>query len=94
VGVDTFLGASAGPGPVVLDRSGVGERDVLARPASLDPRLALGRGRVPLPAGERPVADAGPDSMVRPGEPITLDGGGSRAAPGRRVARYSWTLLR
>lgn len=39
VGVDTYLGPPTRPGPVRLDRSTLGARDVVQRLASLDPRL-------------------------------------------------------
>jgi phage tail-like protein len=39
LGIDTFLAPKPAPGPVALDRSHVGVRDVIARLPSLDPRL-------------------------------------------------------
>jgi hypothetical protein len=39
VGVDTYLGPEPAARPVTLNKSRLGERDFLIRPASLDPRL-------------------------------------------------------
>ena len=47
----------------------------------------------PGPTPERPVADAGDDQAVEPGASFTLDAGRSRAAGGRHLVRYQWTLL-
>ncbi|MGK3998402.1 phage tail protein [Sorangium sp. So ce1024] len=42
VGVDSYLRRKPRPGPVQIDRSRIGERDVVQRPPSLDPRLEGG----------------------------------------------------
>ena len=39
VGIDTFLAVKPVPGPVILDRSQLGVRDLVQRLPSLDPRL-------------------------------------------------------
>lgn len=39
VGIDTFLAVKPAPGPVILDRSQLGVRDLVQRLPSLDPRL-------------------------------------------------------
>ena len=89
VGVDTYLGPRRRRRPARVQWSAAGQDFVLA-PASLDPRLA--GAAAAAPAGP-PVADAGPDLEVPLGESFDLDGSGSRAAPGRRIARYRWRLL-
>ena len=40
------------------------------------------------PANKAPVADAGPDHMIKPGRTVTLDGTGS--TDDDRIASYSW----
>lgn len=45
------------------------------------------------PAPGRPLADAGADMAVEPGTSFTLDASRSRAAGGRHLVRYQWTLL-
>jgi phage tail-like protein len=89
VGVDTYLARKQPRQPVKLNRSRLGERDFLLRPASLDPRLG-GGGGVTLLQPVPPVADPGEDQEVPFGESFNLDGSGSRAGPGRRIARYIW----
>ena len=57
VGVDTYLGRRPPIGPVRLEQSHLGLRDLLQRPPSLDPRLKAGarspvrcrRRRPPMP---------------------------------------------
>ena len=44
IAVDTYLGVKPEKQPVRVDRSRIGERDFLLRPASLDPRLEGGAG--------------------------------------------------
>lgn len=41
----------------------------------------------------RPIADAGDDRTVEAGVSFTLDAGRSRALGGRRLVRFSWTLM-
>jgi hypothetical protein len=42
VGVDTYLRRRPQPGPMKIDQSRIGERDLILRPPSLDPRLEGG----------------------------------------------------
>jgi phage tail-like protein len=90
VGVDTYLGPGREPRPVRLNRSTLGEGDLLLAPAALDPRTVGGRAP-PLP--RRPVADAGEDLVVAGGESFRLDGSGSRADAGRSIETFIWRLL-
>ncbi|GAB4191740.1 MAG: hypothetical protein OHK0022_05630 [Roseiflexaceae bacterium] len=91
VGVDTYLRNDPPARPVTLERSRLGERDYLLRPASLDPRL--GGGAVPL-VSDKPVAGPAAASLsANTGEDFTLDASGSRAAPGKQITAYRWTLL-
>ena len=61
---------------------------MLARPASLDPRLGGGLASEMI----RPIADAGPDREVPLNTSFELDAGNSRAAPGSQIETYIWTL--
>jgi len=90
VGVDTYLGPPRRPRPAQVDGSSIGLGDRLAGAGVLDPRLA---GNPDALAGMPPVADAGEDRTVAFGSSFVLDGSGSRAAPGRRIAEYRWRLL-
>ncbi len=89
VGVDTYLGPRPPRRPARVDVSAAGQDYVLA-PATLDPRLA---GGAAAPASDPPVADAGADFSALFGTSFELDGGGSSAAPGRRIDEYRWRLL-
>lgn len=90
VGVDTYLGAGREPRPVRLNRSTLGEGDLLLAPAAPDPRSVGGRAP-PLPS--RPVADAGEDLVVAGGDSFRLDGSGSRADAGRSIETFIWRLV-
>jgi phage tail-like protein len=90
VGVDTYLGPPREARPVRLNRSTLGEGDLLLAPAALDPRTVGGRAP-PLP--RRPVADAGEDLVVAGGESFRLDGSGSSADAGRRIEAFIWRRL-
>jgi hypothetical protein len=68
-------------------------RDFVIGPVSLDPRMAGAAAPAPAPAAVRPTADAGPDRSVPFGASFTLDGSGSRAAPGRSVNSFIWRRL-
>ena len=58
-------------------------------PAALDPRLeGTGSGRPELP-GPKPVASAD-DVTAAFGDPVTMDGSASRAAPGRVLTSFEW----
>lgn len=74
-----------------------GEDEIVLACAGTAPSLEL-RARAWLlaasgPAAARPVADAGADRAVDPGESFGLDGSGSRALGGRRLVRFIWTQL-
>jgi phage tail-like protein len=84
VGVDSYLAPRPKPRPVRVDVSGLGLRDFIERPPSLDPRLEGGEASL-----ERPIADV----TLAPGTGITLDASASTAAPGRTIVRYYWTRL-
>lgn len=93
VGVDTYLARPADLEPVRVNQSRLGAGDRVTHLPSLDPRLETGSlGHPALVSTERPLADAGPDLMVDFGESFILDATNSRAGPGRRIARYVWTL--
>jgi phage tail-like protein len=92
VGVDTYLGPPRRPEPARADVSSLG-RDFVIGPVSLDPRMAGAAAPAPAPAAVRPTADAGPDRSVPFGASFTLDGSGSRAAPGRSVNSFIWRRL-
>jgi phage tail-like protein len=91
VGVDTYLGPAPQPQPARVDVSGIGMGDYVLGPVSLDPR-ATGSA-APLPLSPPPVADAGSDFVARFGSSFVLDGRASRAAPERRITRYTWRRL-
>lgn len=93
VGVDTYLGNKPRPQPVRIGRSHLGVRDIIERPASFDPRLEGGRGKLAPRRIERPVAEAGSDLIVDFGASFLLDGRGSRASEGRAIVRYIWTMI-
>jgi len=88
IGVDTYLGPPRLPRPVQVQRSLLGISDYLIGVAALDPRLAGA-----APTSTPPVADAGPDRSAPWGESFSLDGGGSRAAPGHSITEYRWRQL-
>lgn len=90
VDVDTFLGGKPAPGPVRVNRSQIGLRDLVQRPASLDPRLEGGRYAA---AGERPVAVARGPEVVAAGATFALDASASRAAFGRKIELYVWNWV-
>jgi phage tail-like protein len=82
VGADTYLRAEDTSQPVEVDRSRLGYVDTLQGLGTLD---------APAPASGWPVAEAGPDQTRGFGEPFTLDGSGSRAAPGHTLKTFTWT---
>ncbi len=91
VGIDTYLVDKPQPGPVRVNRSALGVRDVLQHPPSLDPRLEAGYyERI---GSLRPIADPGPPLTVTIGDAFDLDASASTAAPGRRLTLYVWTWI-
>jgi phage tail-like protein len=91
VGMDTYLSVKPRPGPVRVNVSQLGVRDLLQRPASLDPRLEA--GSMWLPASfTRPIADPGAAKIVPMGSDFELDASGSRAFPGRQITRFIWEI--
>lgn len=91
VGVDSYLTPAVPTQPVRVDRSKLGRGDRVQRPASLDPRLEGGRRAGGPPGDERPAARITHPDRIPPGQPFTLDAGGSQAATGRRIVQYIWT---
>ncbi|MCB1965290.1 MAG: phage tail protein, partial [Candidatus Accumulibacter sp.] len=87
VGVDTYLGPPRARVPARAGLSSLGNGDYVLGVGSLDPRLS--GAPAPLPTAP-PVANAGPDMSVPHGSSFVLDGGGSSAAPGRRITEYRW----
>ncbi|WP_374690429.1 phage tail protein [Accumulibacter sp.] len=92
VGVDTYLGPPPQRVPARAGISSLGNGDRVLGVGSLDPRLSGATGELAGPAAARPVAAAGPDMTVPHGSSFVLDGGGSTAAPGRRITEYRWRL--
>lgn len=87
VGVDTYLTPKPGPQPVRVQRAVLGTSDLLQAPPGFDPR----RGSPASSA--RPEARLSSALTVALGGSFVLRGGESRAAPGRRLARFLWTRL-
>jgi hypothetical protein len=85
VEVDTYLGPRPPVGVVQLNRTRVGEGDFILRQPALDPRLSGTRWSPALP-----VARIDGPSTVERGDPLTLQGNRSSAAPGHRIERYLW----
>src|SRR5215211_7976357 len=46
----------------------------------------------PSNPNQAPIADAGPNQIVKPGDTVTLNGAGSKAPDGGTIASYSWSL--
>jgi len=92
VGVDTYLSPRPGPRPARVNRSYAGRGDYVMGPATLDPRLEGIGSTIPDPAGRKPVAHAH-DLTAEYGAAFTLDGSGSKAAPGRTLTGFHWTFI-
>jgi hypothetical protein len=88
--VDSYLGPPRERQRVRLVRSTLGQ-DFLIGIASLDPRLAS--SAAPLARAEPPVAVLRAPAVAPIGESFTLDGSASRAAAGRTLTDFHWTLL-
>ena len=93
VGIDTYLAEDQGPQSVTVERSHIGLRDIIRRPASLDPRLEGCRSDLMQTMLQIPIANAGPDRIAELGKSFRLDGSLSEAAKERRVVRYIWTMV-
>jgi len=91
IGVDTYLANKPKPKPVRLNRSHLGERDLLLRPASLDPRLDS--GAEPSYVLPRPIAQAEAPPEVPLNAPILLDATNSLPPPKGAITRYIWTRV-
>jgi phage tail-like protein len=98
VGIDTYLARKPQSRPVRVDVSKIGLRDKIEHLPSLDPRLGQSPGEQPVAriTAERIPEDPTPagKSGVQFGFPFNLNGAGSRAAPGRRIARFVWMKRR
>jgi phage tail-like protein len=92
VGVDTYLTPARRPGPVIVNASYLGLRDLIQNPPSLDPRLAGGGPRAALPPPPPPVASLSAPASVGVGQALTLDASGSQAFAGQDIIQYLWTL--
>jgi len=88
VGVDTYLRARQPGGDVRLDHSRAGWVDRLRNAGALDARL----DRAALMASGPPHADPGPDRRQLLSAPLRLSGSRSRAARGRSIKDFTWTL--
>jgi phage tail-like protein len=94
VGVDTYLGPKREPRPARASVSSLGNGDLVLGVGSLDPRLSGAVAEIPATLQQaRPSADAGPDFTTPHGRSFGLDGGGSSAAEGRRIAQFRWRRI-
>lgn len=92
VAVDTYLRAPVPHQHVRTDRSHVGRGDLVLGASTLDPRL--GSSPATRLMSVRPTAVLEGPASVREDESFELDGSRSRAAPGRSLTDFHWTLLR
>lgn len=92
VGVDSYLAADPGPQPVRVQESQLGVRDLLLRPASLDPRLYGYPAATPMGA-PRPVARLPEELRVPIETSFRLEATQSFAAAGRTIVAYLWTRV-
>jgi hypothetical protein len=94
VGIDTYLRDAVEQEAVRVGSSQLGVRDLILRPASLDPRLEGGLAPITTPpSGIPPQANAGPDRAVLFGDSFTLDASDSSPGGGGEITTYIWTLL-
>ena len=93
VSVDTYLSDKPGPRVVEVGRSRLGTGDRVQGAASLDPRLGGSIPELVEQILEKPVADPGPDRVVRKGESFELDASYSRAPLGRTLVSYQWKRI-
>jgi phage tail-like protein len=92
IGVDTYLAPRVGRQPIVVNKSAIGARDFLLRPASLDPRLGGGSVSTQTDTLRPPTASVSVDGPVPFGSSFTLDG--SESTPKEEdVDAYRWTRL-
>jgi phage tail-like protein len=92
VGVDTYLARRQGRATARVGQSRLGVRDVVQRPASLDPRLEGGREGAGSVTLAPPIARLDGPADVPFGNAITLDASESRATPPRVIARHDWKM--
>ena len=85
VGVDTWLDQRPAPRPARVDRSHIGRGDLVTGRAALDLRMAG------VPDSPPPEARAHAEEAAW-GEDVVLDASDSRAAEGRRLVAYRWSL--
>lgn len=94
IGADTFLRSAQPTRPVRIGDSQLGYVDTLQGLGTLDAHGgAFDSLAGNVLAMEPPIADAGEDREVPFGEGFTLDASRSRAAPGRQLKQFQWTLL-
>jgi phage tail-like protein len=89
LGIDTFLRNKPPSEPVRIDQSDVGGLDVIRHLPALDPRLEAGESAIDF---TQPVAKLITPSATLPGQTITLDGSGAKAAPGREIKSFRWKI--
>ncbi len=92
VGVDTYLSAKPKPQAVALNKSQVGVRDRVLRPASLDPRLEGGIDELES-VSPPPIALLKSRPIAEFGQSFQLDGNQSQAFDGHTIVHYKWTKL-
>ncbi len=90
LGVNTYLGPVSPRNQVTVGVSDVGRYDVVMELPSLDPRMDGGISGAEF---AQPIARINAPAVVKPGSPISLDGGASTAPAGATITSYHWTLV-